>query len=95
MASEKAVPTMSFHLLTRGRVGSGNLHRSEVVSAGQGLGGVGEELEGSGMTSSVPTLLRMGVVVSQGTLTLLEGDSGKNEVFSRLQEEEEGKLSGR
>lgn len=41
-----------------------------------------------------------GWVVSQGMLTLLEGDSGtagKSEVFSRLQEEEEeeGKLSGR
>lgn len=51
------------------------------------------------MTQSLPTLPRMGVVVSQGMLTLLEGDSGitgKNEVFSKLlEEEEEGKLSGR
>lgn len=96
MAREKAVPTMSFHLLARGRVGSGNLHsehRGGVVAV------LAEGLEGSGMAQSLPTLQRMGVVVSRGMLALQEGDSGvagKSEVFSRLEEEEEeGKLSGR
>lgn len=53
MASEKAVPIMSFHLLTMGRVGAGNLHaeqRREAVGAPV-LEAGGEKHTGSGSVS--------------------------------------------